>query len=134
MSSGSILNDTKDSSLWPSTVQEPSAWRPPPLPVHFVEAAPAPEGTPLLPIRFVEVCAGRGTLSRWVARAGVSVEPPQDAGTGGYDLLDPAGREALLRRWKELLRTHRIVVHFAPPCSTFTFARNRSGRTRLRSP
>merc|ERR1712051_829771 len=54
---------------------------------------------------------------------------------GGADLRDRAQVHLLLdqlRRWVAL--GYDLVVHLAPPCATFSTARDRSWRTKVRGP
>ena len=92
---------------------------------------PVPAGTVL----FVEAFAGCGRLSQAMRALGIQVAEPQDLETGGLDLRKPAD----LRRFREQLARwarlgYTIVLHLAIPCSTFSRARDRSHRTRVRSP
>ena len=57
---------------------------------------------------------------------GVQVAVPQDLATGGLDLSDPAQVGLLLgqlRSWRQA--GYRLIVHMAPPCSTFSRVRHR---------
>ena len=84
---------------------------------------------------FAEFFAGDGGLSREVARLGVPTWQPDDLATGGVDFSDGDAVAAVKRRledWKS--RGASLILHFAPPCSTFSRARDRSRLTRLRSP
>ena len=84
---------------------------------------------------FIECFAGDGALTRAVERIGFHVDPPQDMETGGVDFSCEQEVTQLWRRWDRLKATgFKLVFHFAPPCSTFSRARDRSSRTRLRSP
>ena len=84
--------------------------------------------------RFVEFFAGGGVLTSAVSAAGVPVRLPDDLASGGADFQS---KEAVLTLRQELADLAasgvRLMVHFAPPCSTFARARDRSSKTRLRS-
>ena len=94
-------------------------------------------------VTFVELFAGSAGLTRAVDSAGVPVVPPDEIHLGGTDFRDP-------NRWrpsKELLGEsaaaegtrgergvrRRRFTHLAPPRSTFSKAKDRSWRTRVRS-
>ena len=83
---------------------------------------------------FLELFAGTGGLSTAVAKV-IPTLPPQDLQTlGGVDFADGPAVQA----WCETLRAalaefDHVIFHVAPPCSTFSRARDRSHRTRLRS-
>jgi hypothetical protein len=83
---------------------------------------------------FVEFFAGSGVLTTAVASAGVRTAPPNDVATGGFDLSSRAGLDQAKDYLKELSAwTETLMVHLAPPCSTFSRARDRSWKSRLRS-
>merc|ERR1712051_777086 len=66
---------------------------------------------------------------------GIQTAEPQDLLSGGLDLMDPTGIAHLveqLRAWAGL--GYRIYLHLAVPCATFSPARDRSRKTRKRSP
>ena len=85
-------------------------------------------------LSFVEVFSGNGKLSAAVKRLGVPVAPPQDLLSGGVDFsCDSAVRELWLVWDAWVAGGAQVVFHFAPPCATFSRARDRSHRTRLRS-
>jgi hypothetical protein len=64
----------------------------------------------------------------------VRTAPPNDVATGGFDLGSRAGLDQAKDYLKELSEwTETLMVHLAPPCSTFSRARDRSWKTRLRS-
>ena len=93
------------------------------------ESAPV-KGLPYV----VELFAGDGRFSTACANAGLRVHEPDDVRYGGTDFLDPASVAGLgfrLERWAKV--AHPLIVHFAPPCSTFSRARDRSRRTKVRS-
>ena len=85
---------------------------------------------------FVELFAGAGApLTSAMRRLGVQVAMPQDLASGGFDLRNPKAVEQLLaqlERWHRL--GYDIVAHLATVCATFSAARDRSFRTRVRSP
>ena len=82
---------------------------------------------------FVEMFAGSGELSKAVRRV-METLTDDPLTVGGTDFLDPdalhdfKGRLAALRT-----SGAELYFHVAPPCSTFSRARDRSARTRLRS-
>ena len=82
---------------------------------------------------FVEMFAGSGELSKAVRRV-METLTDDPFTVGGTDFLDPdalhdfKGRLAALRT-----SGAELYFHVAPPCSTFSRARDRSARTRLRS-
>ena len=83
----------------------------------------------------MELFAGKGFLSKAVAKEGVPTMMPNDLADGGTDFANDEEVDALKSRlveWKE--QGSRFVIHLAPPCSTFSRARDRSRKTRLRSP
>ena len=84
---------------------------------------------------FLELFAGRGLLTSAVSRV-MQTEPPQDFGTGGVDFTDlSAVQRTLWSRWRVLRESgFQLFFHVAPPCATFSRARDRAWRTRLRSP
>ena len=82
---------------------------------------------------FLECFAGEGVLSDAVAAFGVEVVK-DEAAADGTDFLEVDQVEALRSKMETWLRSGRAVaLHLAPPCSTFSRARDRSRRTRLRS-
>ena len=110
---------------------------------------------------FHEIFAGCARLTQAVADEGVPALYPQDLVTEGWDLSTRAGVEALKALWGLVLAgeavepghryfrrdvaegtqiwenlggvERRIVAHFGTPCASFSRARDRSARTRLRS-
>ena len=99
-------------------------------------------------ILFLELFAGSGGLTKAVKAAGLRTLTADEASTGGTNFLNAADVErlndALRRRVRISKRRGRVphlrksrnwqlVVHLAPPCSTFSRARDRSHRTRVRS-
>ena len=91
---------------------------------------------PNLGIRFVflELFAGNGELTKQVAKI-VETLPPQDYFTNhGVDFLDLSAVHTLWEEWRALVDAGaRLIFHVAPPCATFSRARDRSSRTKLRS-
>ena len=84
---------------------------------------------------FWEFFAGEAGLTKAVSDAGVTTWSPEDLGTGGWDLTDAEAISTIKRRLKDKVeKGARFVLHFAPPCSTFSRARDRGRATRLRSP
>ena len=92
--------------------------------------------TPDSGIRFVflELFAGNGELTKQVAKI-VETLPPQDHFTShGIDFLDLSAVHTLWQEWRPLVDAGaRLIFHVAPPCATFSRARDRSSRTKLRS-
>ena len=85
-------------------------------------------------ILFVEFFAGDGVLSAAVSALGIPCDDPQDVATGGADFGDLHEVEKIKQRlYGYYVAGYKLVVHFAPPCSTFSRARDRSWKTRLRS-
>ena len=84
---------------------------------------------------FLELFAGDGVLTEAVAKV-MAVEPPQDLDTGGVDFSDLLAVKSLLwRRWKDLAASGTsLFFHVAPPCASFSRARDRAWRTRLSTP
>ena len=82
---------------------------------------------------FVELFAGTGALTHAVGKY-VSTLPPQDLDLGGVDFSDFAAVRRLWDTWKQLADVgFTFIFHVAPPCASFSRARDRSHRTRLRS-
>ena len=83
---------------------------------------------------FCEFFAGSAVLSAAVSAAGVPVRPADDVATGGSDLRWKASVDELKAELAERSASGtRLMIHVAPPCSTFSRARDRGSRTRLRS-
>ena len=92
-------------------------------------------------VKFVELFAGAVVLTRAVETAGVPVAPPNEVELG-YDFRCPKDVEAL-KEWLREISAGNIVdemgavkqlfIHLAPPCSTFSKARDRNSRTRVRT-
>jgi hypothetical protein len=85
-------------------------------------------------IRFAEFFAGDAQLTSTMRAAGVHCLPPNDIATGGAD-FEIASQVQAIKEYLRSLRTadSRLILHLAPPCSTFSRARDRSQATRLRS-
>ena len=84
--------------------------------------------------RFVEFFAGTGNLTAAVAKAGVPTDPPDDLLTGGLDFGKTEDIEQMKAYLAGLSSSGvKLMVHLAPPCATFSRARDRSWKTRLRS-
>ena len=85
-------------------------------------------------VRFDEQNAGSGVLTQAVAFRGVTAARPNDVHTGGTDLRNPADVEALWESWMQARqRGVYLIIHWAPPCSSMSKARQRSFLTRVRS-
>ena len=83
---------------------------------------------------FCEFFSGDGPLSEAVRALGVPVREPDDLKHGGTDFSDAAAVAELRRELGELAASGvKLVVHLAPPCSTFSRARNRHPKTKLRT-
>ena len=83
---------------------------------------------------FMEIFAGKGVLTKEVQKYGIRCEPPNDLASGGTDFRDPKQVENLKDLAMERLKSTRyLVIHLAPPCASFSRARDRSYKTRLRS-
>ena len=83
---------------------------------------------------FVELFAGTARLSQAVNRF-LDTRPDDALTMGGTNFLDPIAIEALKKRCAEFVKDGRLLFfHVAPPCSTFSRARDRGARTRLRTP
>jgi hypothetical protein len=104
-------------------------------------AVPRPEKKPeqadeglVSAVFFAEFFAGGAKLTDSLRKAGVRCRAPDDLEAGGTDFAD-SSQVRKLREELRALRTSdlRIMLHFAPPCSTYSRARDRSDATRLRS-
>ena len=85
-------------------------------------------------VLFMEFFAGEAGLSHAVRRTGVQVEEPQYLANDGVDFTKEIELEGVKNHLHELHASgYQLHLHFAPPCSTFSRARDRSWRTRLRS-
>ena len=82
---------------------------------------------------FGEFFAGEGGLTKAMIDVNIKVLPPNELDEGGTDFADNEQVEELKSKLWELAKTQRLALHFAPPCATFSRARDRSMKTRLRS-
>ena len=83
---------------------------------------------------FLELFAGSAGLTSAVKKVGIRCEAPQDLAQGGVDFTKRDQVEELWQHYKKLAGDGaQLVVHVAPPCSTFSRARDRSAATRCRS-
>ena len=101
---------------------------PPRMPGTWVLAAPVND------VALLEIFAGEGALSRIAASKGMPTLQPDEVAAGGTDFTIQSDVDALkakLADWKQ--RGVKWILHMAPPCSTFSRARDRSDQTRLRS-
>ena len=117
----------------PSSVPAPS----PPVtkPSKLRQSGKRVGNAPLQYVIFAEFFAGDAGLTRVYKLAGIRCRSPDDIATGGVD-FEIASQIHALREELRNLRTDEdvcLILHFAPPCSTFSRARGRSKRTRLRS-
>ena len=81
-----------------------------------------------------EFFAGSAALTQAVMAAGVQVRQPDDLETKGADFTQKSSVDAILCELGELAVSGvQLIVHFAPPCVTFSKARDRHPDTRLRS-
>ena len=84
---------------------------------------------------FIECFAGGAALTKAMARLGFQTDLPQDMETGGANFEHDEEVVTLWRRWARLRESgFQLVFHMAPPCCSFSAVRDRSRRTRLRSP
>ena len=82
---------------------------------------------------FYECFAGSAGLTNAVRALGVIAEA-DEASDGGTNFLDIDAVDELKKKLRaKQLDGHRVALHLAPPCSTFSRARDRGRRTRLRS-
>ena len=82
---------------------------------------------------FLELFAGTARLSRAVGRF-LDVIADDPLTMNGTDFTVPSAVETLKERCRRLVEEGAsLYFHVAPPCSTFSRARDRSTRTRLRS-
>ena len=83
---------------------------------------------------FIEFFSGKGGLTAAVEATGIECDLPHDVQNGGADFSKDGDVEAV-KAWLSSWRAngYSLILHFAPPCSTFSRARDRSWRTRLRS-
>ena len=81
---------------------------------------------------FLEIFAGDATLSRAVKGRGVPTLLPDEVRHGGTTFLLKKEIEQLLDNCRGLLEYGRqLMLHLAPPCSSFSRARDRSAKTKL---
>lgn len=82
---------------------------------------------------FIELFAGSGALTQAVGKH-VSTLPPQDLSLGGVDFANDGRVRDLWKEWQHRAdEGFKLLFHVAPPCASFSRARDRSVRTRLRS-
>jgi len=73
-------------------------------------------------------------LTHAASAIGVATQTPQDLASRGWDFRREEDIEATKAWLEHLAGKHgHLVIHLAPPCSTFSRAWNRSARTRLRT-
>ena len=78
--------------------------------------------------------AGDAALTSAVLQAGVPSSEPDDIATGGTYFQQKSDVTLLLAELHSLLASGvSLLVHLAPPCATFSRARDRSTATKLRS-
>ena len=110
------------------------SWNPCSQGKRFTERETARHGAATTGAIFLECFAGCGELSKAVQRVGVQIDTPQDGLTGGTDFADNRQVLELWEHWQRLRAAGlRLFFHFAPPCSTFSRARDRSRKAKLRS-
>jgi hypothetical protein len=92
------------------------------------------EVSPLASLHFAELFAGEALLTKVMRKKGIACEKPNDLEHGGTNFASRIQVERLKAIF-QLLRTdgRRLILHLAPPCSTFSRARDRSRATKLRS-
>ena len=82
---------------------------------------------------FYECFAGCARLTAAVRALDIEAEA-DEASDGGTNFLDMDAVDDLKKYLQEKQRNgYRVALHLAPPCSTFSRARDRGRRTRLRS-
>ena len=97
-------------------------------------AEPTSPSSPLAGCIFLEVFAGSAVLTRKVKELGIATHEPDDLAYGGTDFRDAEAVEKFKNRLRDLTAGKgRVFLHMAPPCSTFSRARDRRASTRLRS-
>ena len=83
---------------------------------------------------FCEIFAGKGVLTKAVEELSMKAETPDDFQHGGTDFRSSKQVEALKSKLANLAaQANHLVVHLAPPWATFSRARDRCFKTRLRS-
>ena len=124
------------SSISPTVPQAPPSSSPAQLPgLAWSSGASQPQTVGQGEVLFIEFFSGpEAHLARCVADAGITVAQPQDLVLGGADFRDATAVDELLaqlHRWHQA--GFKIVVHMGTPCSTFSKARDRARRTKVRS-
>ena len=85
-------------------------------------------------IIFLEFFAGRGLLTSAAAAHNVLTCEPDEVTSGGTDFRSEMDIEKVKAKITSYIaQDFQVVLHMAPPCSTFSRARDRSEATRLRS-
>ena len=85
-------------------------------------------------IIFLELFAGRGKLTSAAAANNVLTCDPDEVSSGGTDFTSEEQIEKVRTRITGYIAQDlQVVLHMAPPCSTFSRARDRSDATKLRS-
>ena len=85
-------------------------------------------------ILFAEFFAGTAELTRTLRGRGIACRGADDLATGGTDFSDPTAVASLKLELRGLrCEGAKLALHFAPPCATFSRARDRSQATQLRS-
>ena len=83
---------------------------------------------------FQEFFAGDANLTDAMRAVGFEVAAPEDLASGGVNFAVESQVLGLKTRLQKLFKQgRRLCLHLAPPCATFSRARDRSSRTRLRS-
>lgn len=106
---------------------------------RIVDQLPPPpeamEGLPMVTDAiFADENASSGKLSVAVSHTGWQTAQPDEYSTGGTNLLNPGEVEKLWHHWVALSkRGLLLILHWAPPCSSLSKARQRSFLTRVRS-
>jgi hypothetical protein len=108
-------------------------------PEQALEASAHPEaqhveGGPPAAMVFAEFFSGDALLTQTMRDSGVRCLAPDDLATGGMDFASATQ----IRKLRDKLRNLRtedtcLAIHLAPPCSTFSRARDRSALTKLGS-
>jgi hypothetical protein len=85
-------------------------------------------------IVFAVFFSGEGNLAKTMRRAGVRCLEPDDFASGGTDLSDKAQVQRARQRLRDIRTAdEKLAIHLAPPCHTYSRARDRSPLTQLRS-
>ena len=83
---------------------------------------------------FCEFFAGEGVLTAGVKLKGVPAATPEDVASGGLDFRHASTVDIIKTRLRNIVAEGtKVMLHLAPPCATFSRARDRSYKTRLRS-